>query len=192
MDPRPVGSLQSREGSIMISRELIRIILEQYKLPLNGTHGLAHWARVFENGQRLAGTNAAKLEVVELFALFHDSKRVNEAISPQHGRRAADFAASLRDTQLILSDEDFDLLYTACVHHTDGGLEGDITVQTCWDADRLDLGRVWIKPVFDRLCTMAAKDPDVIEWAYRRSREQKALLPDWVQRRWHLDFGGSS
>lgn len=45
----------------------------------------------------------------------------------------------------------------------------DITVQTCWDADRLDLGRVGIRPDPDRLCTSAAKESDLLEWAYARS-----------------------
>jgi uncharacterized protein len=48
-------------------------------------------------------------------------------------------------------------------------LQGDVTVQTCWDADRLDLGRVGIRPVASRLCTPAARAPDVIAWAYARS-----------------------
>jgi hypothetical protein len=36
-------------------------------------------------------------------------------------------------------------------------LDGDITVQTCWDADRLDLPRVGIQPLPQFLCTEAAK-----------------------------------
>jgi uncharacterized protein len=48
-------------------------------------------------------------------------------------------------------------------------MTGDITVLTCWDADRLDLGRVGIRPAAHRLCTDAARDPAMIEWAYRRS-----------------------
>jgi uncharacterized protein len=52
--------------------------------------------------------------------------------------------------------------------YTHGGTEGDITVQTCCDADRLDLGRV-VVPDPARLCTSAARDPDMIEWAYWRS-----------------------
>jgi uncharacterized protein len=41
---------------------------------------------------------------------------------------------------------------------------------TCWDADRLDLGRIGIRPKGTKLCTSAARDPAVIEWAYQRSR----------------------
>ena len=44
-----------------------------------------------------------------------------------------------------------------------------MTVQTCWDADRLDLGRVGIRPLAERLCTDVARDPVLIEWAYQRS-----------------------
>ncbi|MGO9117211.1 MAG: hypothetical protein ACLQPD_06315 [Desulfomonilaceae bacterium] len=40
---------------------------------------------------------------------------------------------------------------------------------TCWDADRLDIGRVGLKPVARKLCTEAAKKPEMIEWAYERS-----------------------
>ena len=50
-----------------------------------------------------------------------------------------------------------------------GLVEGDITIQTCWDSDRLELGRVGIKPLPERLCTEFAKRKDIIEEAYRRS-----------------------
>ena len=42
-------------------------------------------------------------------------------------------------------------------------------MQTCWDADRLDLGRVGIVPNPRYLCTPAAKSPAVIDWAHLRS-----------------------
>jgi len=42
-------------------------------------------------------------------------------------------------------------------------------VQTCWDADRLDLGRVGKKPDPLRLCTAAARKPEIISAAYARS-----------------------
>jgi uncharacterized protein len=45
----------------------------------------------------------------------------------------------------------------------------DITVQTCFDADRLDLGRVGKIPDPRLLCTDAAKDPKTIDWANQRS-----------------------
>src|SRR5690606_2271394 len=120
--------------------------LADYPLPLAGYHGVTHWARVLENGTRLAAVTGAKLEVVQLFAVFHDSRRVNEGWDDHHGRRGAEFARQLRGEFFELPDDDVDLLTHACNHHTDGTTEGDITVQTCWDADRLDLGRVGIRP----------------------------------------------
>jgi hypothetical protein len=35
-------------------KPILQSILEVYLLPLNGHHGVAHWARVLENGLRLA------------------------------------------------------------------------------------------------------------------------------------------
>ncbi|MEW6349719.1 MAG: hypothetical protein AB1646_11705 [Thermodesulfobacteriota bacterium] len=37
----------------------------------------------------------------------------------------------------------------------------------CWDSDKLDLGKVHIKPMAHELCTSAAKGPGMIAWAYR-------------------------
>ena len=54
-------------------------------------------------------------------------------------------------------------------YHSDGYTEADIIVQACWDADRLDLGRVGMKPAPHRLCTASAKSVDVLEAAYERS-----------------------
>ena len=66
-----------------------------------------------------------------------------------------------------------DLLTEALTYHSDGYTEGNITVQVCWDADRLDLGRVGIRPDPDRLCTNTAKSPFVLEEAYQRSLKQQ-------------------
>ena len=71
---------------------------------------------------------------------------------------------------LHLSEKELELLRFACEYHTDGLTEADITIQTCWDADRLDLGRVGIRPDPRYLCTPAARESTLIEWAYRQSR----------------------
>jgi uncharacterized protein len=166
---------------------LIRTILDGYVLPPFGTHGISHWARVLENGLRLAEITGANKKIVRLFALLHDSKRINESIDPGHGKRGADFAESLRGDQVHLPDAEFELLYTACEFHTDGKQDGDITVQTCWDADRLDLGRVriWPDPVF--LCTEAARDPEMIAWANQRSK--RVVTPKFVHQEWLSNEG---
>lgn len=153
----------------MLNPKLIQAIRRGYQLPWRGTHGVAHWARVLENGVRLAAVTGARLEVVRLFAVFHDCRRTNEGDDPGHGRCGAAFAATLRGKLFEMADNDFELLRVACTFHTGGKTEGDITVQTCWDADRLDLGRVGMCPDPKYLCTKAAKDPATIAWAYQRS-----------------------
>jgi uncharacterized protein len=153
----------------MDNPDLIRIIRDQYALDWNGVHGVGHWSRVRENGLRLAEKTGARTEVVDLFAFLHDSRRLNDDYDPDHGARAALFAASLAGSVFHLPPEDLDLLLEACRRHSDGLMVGDITVLTCWDADRLDLGRVGIKPRPNRLCTFAARDPAVMQWAYGRS-----------------------
>jgi len=147
---------------------LLEAIKGQYILDWQGIHGISHWARVWENGMRLATMTGARPEVVGYFALFHDSRRFNEGDDQNHGRRGAELAAQWRGELFDLDDESFDWLYTACVHHTDGLMEGDVSLQTCWDADRLDLERVGIRPQANRLCTDAARN--CIEWASYRAR----------------------
>lgn len=165
-----------------ISAEMIRSIRSQYRLPWGGIHGVSHWARVRETGHRLAVRNGASPAVVELFAVFHDACRRGDGRDPEHGRRGAALAAALRGTLIHLSDRGFSLLQTACTDHTKGMTVADITIQTCWDADRLDLGRVGIVPDPARLCTAAARDPDLIRWAIERSRDDRA--PSIVHQVW--------
>jgi uncharacterized protein len=165
----------------MPTSELIKAIRRQYQLPWRGIHGVVHWARVLENGVCLAASTGARLQVVRLFAVFHDSRRTNEGHDPGHGRCGAAFAAELRGKLFQMSDEDFELLRIACTFHTSGKTKGDVTVQTCWDADRLDLGRVGIRPHPKYLCTGAAKEPAMISWAYERSitRHVPGLVTEW-------------
>jgi len=155
---------------VAVSEELMALVRQGFALRLSGLHGQAHWRRVHANGSRLASINGADLEVVELFAYLHDSKRQDDGRDRDHGRRAAAFIRGLRGDGIDLPPERFDLLVHAVAYHADGLTDGDVTVQTCWDADRLDLGRIGIRPDPKHLCTEAAKDPQMIEWAWRRSR----------------------
>jgi uncharacterized protein len=170
----------------MVPIPLLNAILAQYQLPWNGVHGIAHWARVLENGRRLAAANGAKLEVVELFAVLHDSKRRNEGVDFIHGPQGARYAAGLNGSLFHLSDPDMALLYKACAEHTNGGTRADVTVQTCWDSDRLDLGRAGITPRPSRLCTPAARDSQMIAWADERARQR--FIPDLVLNEWGIDL----
>jgi uncharacterized protein len=161
---------------------IVQEILEGYTLPVRGAHGVVHWARVLENGLRLASATGANAEVVTLFALFHDARRINEGWDDGHGLRGAEYARTLRGSLVQLGDRDFELLFEACRLHTDGHLHGDLTVQVCWDADRLDLGRVGITPRPQRLCTKAARE--LLPWAHARAVAWH--VPEMVAEVWGL------
>ena len=68
-----------------------------------------------------------------------------------------------------INDEQTDLLVEAYKYHSDGLLEVDITIQTCLDKDRLELGGIGIKPSPDRLCNNFAKRRVLFEEDYTRS-----------------------
>ncbi len=165
----------------MVDSALVAAILRQYVLSWNGLHGVAHWARVLENGLRLTDATGANRQVVMLFAVFHDAGRICEGTDPDHGKRGAELALSLRGKFFDLPDADFALLYTACRDHSLGFLEAEVTCQTCWDADRLDLGRLGIRTRMSRLCTPEAKEATLVDWASARAREMKRpeLILDW-------------
>ncbi len=167
-------------------RPILQTILKDYALPLGGVHGVAHWARVLENGLRLANETEANVEVVSLFAVLHDSRRINEVTDPEHGPRAAQFATELRGSVMDLDDHEFRLLYRACEGHTHERNHPDVTIQTCWDSDRLDLGRVGITPHPTRLCTEVAKRPETIKWA--DGRACFGIVPTLVKDEWGIDL----
>lgn len=129
-------------------------------------HGLTHWQSVESNGIALAKITGANLIVVRLFAYVHDLCRENDGDDPEHGLRASllarEYAGSLFRG---LTDTELDQLIFACAHHTDMIQSEDVTVNTCWDADRLDLGRVGIVPLPERMATEAgayyAANPDM-------------------------------
>ncbi len=163
----------------ILTPSLVSRILEGYALPRTGVHGVAHWARVLENGRRVAAlTPGADLEIVELFSIFHDARRVNEAVDFGHGRRGAALARELRGQYFDLDDARFALLEYACNEHTSGKTQADPSVQVCWDADRLDLLRVFIRPRPELLCTAAARTSDLLDWANERAArlEVSALI----------------
>jgi uncharacterized protein len=168
---------------------VLQAVLEEYTLPWDGDHGIAHWARVLENGLRLAQETGANVVVVSLFAVLHDSQRVNEVTDPDHGSRAAAFALDLRGLLFDLPDHEFRLLHRACAGHTYERTHPNVTIQTCWDADRLDLGRVGITPHPSRLCTDAAKRPEILRWV--DGRASFGVVPEFVKAEWGIDLKGN-
>jgi uncharacterized protein len=103
---------------------LIALIKSQFKLDWHGVHGANHWARVLHHGKNIGQIRKADLLVVELFGFLHDSCRWDDYRDPKQ----------------------LDTLCYALKHHSGGEVSSNKTIQTCWDADRLDLGRVGIFP----------------------------------------------
>jgi uncharacterized protein len=154
---------------MVITREILEIVRDQYQLDPEGHHGFAHWARVRANGLKLAETERADVAVVESFALFHDCRRWDDGSDLEHGKRAAEYVGALRGEITWLNNKQFELLETACRGHTTEISHSDITIQVCWDADRLDLGRIGVKVDTRFLSTASAKRAETLAWADERA-----------------------
>ena len=113
--------------------EIRQYVHTQWKL--GALHGIKHWDRVYENGQKLLTPDTNPL-VIGLFAYLHDSCRY------------------LKD----VSNEEIELLQEACRLHTTELKTGNPTIDACFDSDRLDLWRVGIIPDPARLATEKGKE----------------------------------
>ena len=153
----------------LISQSFIRFARAHFRLDWEGIHGAPHWSRVRHNGLLLATHYKVDTAVIEWFAFLHDLERHDDWEDPDHGYRAAELAETINDEHLGLSNKQLDLLKTACRGHSKGELIAEPTVMVCWDADRLDLGRVGIYPDSQCLCTAKARTPSVIDAAFSRS-----------------------
>ncbi|MGE0143601.1 MAG: HD domain-containing protein [Planctomycetota bacterium] len=146
----------------------LAVVRPQFRLDLHhGVHGIAHWSRVWRHGRELARSLDVDPRILAWFAFLHDSQRVDEGTDPGHGERAADFAVRLRQDGILtgLSAVAFEQLCEAMRLHSDGHTEGEPAILACWDADRLDLGRVGIRPRPDRLCTALGRSTRTIVYA---------------------------
>jgi len=126
-------------------------------------HGEGHWLRVgkmgYEIAKRSQGYDAC---ILFLFCLLHDTQRQSEGRDPDHGLRAAQFAERLQGTAFTLSNAQLETLIYALTYHNKGKKSDDITIGLCWDADRLNLWRVGIKPSAKYLSTEPAKTRKMI------------------------------
>ena len=126
---------------------------------LGETHGLSHWRRVERNGILLCAENGKirkdiNIKVVRFFAYLHDKCRLDNWTDIEHGVRSADMLPTIRNTILKdFTDEEVSLLERACRYHTTEHRTGNPTIDVCFDADRLDLGRVGIVPNPKRMAT---------------------------------------
>ena len=153
-------------------RALVGEVLERSPWPRSRLHGEDHWKRVAVAGlDVLDGEPRADPIVVFLFALFHDSMRLSDGRDPEHGTRAAALARELRGELHGLPDAEVDLLGFALAEHDNGRTSDEPTVGVCWDADRLNLWRVGIRPDPRLLSTPAGRHPRRITWAEELQRE---------------------
>ena len=170
----------------IVTPSLMKQIRSQFVLDWHGPHGASHWARVYAHGQAIGAMVGADLRVCELFAFLHDARRLDEDVDRDHGARASEYAAWLRKREYFeLEDHAFSLLQEACARHSEGRVDGNLTVQVCWDSDRLDLARVGIEPKPKYLCTSVAKHP-------ARIAEAIAWSEQWVSSRLAVDLDNGS
>ena len=159
-------------------KDLVEKVIAEAELSNSSIHGVWHWRMVERNAHYLCQFNEADLKVVYLFALFHDCKRENDHRDLEHGPRAERYLRSIRDW-VDLSDERFENLCLACATHTLGTKAKNVTVATCWDSDRLEIGRVGFIPDEKFMSTEEAKriaredDFEVLE-----SFEYSGIIPE--------------
>ena len=165
-------TLELPPKSTVVTQPYVDFLTHQYQLSHNGAHGIEHWLRVLINGRLIAGKTGADLAVVEHFALLHDVKRYDEGRDIDHGGRAAEFANNLAGDWVHLDRAQLLKLTETIRFHSKGRLSRDPTVQACWDADRLDLGRIGDRPDPNYLGTRIARDPEFLKEALHRSKRR--------------------
>ncbi len=154
---------------INLLKRLLLKIIGDFSLNLYGRHGIYHWGRVLENAFYISENLNVERDLLVLFAVLHDSKRVNEQYDKLHGIRAAKFVELINKEYLMLSENKLKILITACEGHNSMKFHKNLTIQACWDADRLDLLRAKINPSPEYLNLDISKKRSTIEWANKRS-----------------------
>jgi uncharacterized protein len=156
MNNRPKGNYGNGSGDNVIDmdfKKLWAVVIEQFPMDIHSIHGPRHWKQVEKNGLLLAEETGVDGTIIKLFSIFHDSRRVTNNVDDGHGLRGADLARTLKGEYFDLSDDSFEILIDACTNHTGGQNTSNMTIATCWDADRLDLPRAGITPDPGRMCT---------------------------------------
>lgn len=165
----------------MNENKLRDFIADHYK---EGSHGLSHWQAVESYGRLIAQSRIEVDEdVVRWFAYLHDVQRISDLDDIDHGQRAAQYIDVIRSSYLSdLSDNQIQLLKKACALHTITQSTTDITINCCFDADRLDLMRFGIVTEKSKMA-----DPynlQVVAGFFQMSNEEKLLFDNelfWLQ-----------
>jgi uncharacterized protein len=136
----------------------LRGLIEAMPMANGFWHGSQHWMHEAWTGMNIADADPrVDRGLVLIFAMIHDTHRVNEGRDPSHGQRAAEFAERINDSILKLPPEKLRVLMEACIEHDRGMITEDPTVGACWDSDRLQLKRVGITPHPKYLSTAVGK-----------------------------------
>lgn len=116
-------------------------------------HGLDHWWRVWKTALMIAsGDRSVDMEVVAMYALFHDSMRFNDEEDRSHGVRGFRLYERWKETmgsrhvEAIFHHRQEELLMEAVCEHSEGFQTTNPTIAVCWDADRLDIHRKGMWP----------------------------------------------
>lgn len=104
-------------------------------------HGPRHWRDVARIGFLLNDSSWKTF----IFAAFHDAWRENESEDPDHGKRAVQKLMECPVLEQLYGPDLVELCY-ALIYHDQGRTHENPTIATCWDADRLTIGRVGIIP----------------------------------------------
>lgn len=150
---------------------LTTFLRQHFALDWHGIHGASHWARVSRFSRYLAQGTSADTEVLSLFALMHDSCRESDLGDPGHGERAARLAKEMNGHLYRINSAQEECLAEAIKEHSQGALSNDLTTQICWDADRLDLGRLGVQVRAEKLATERAIALIALPWPYRAALE---------------------
>ena len=132
-------------------------VMSIFKCGAHSIHGPSHWQRVDAFGLDIAESSGADLIVVSLFAFLHDSCRQDDGADLDHGPRAAEMLDRIVPSVFAIDPGRFNLLKEAIRLHTSGLTTNEPTIGTCWDADRLDIGRVGMTPSAQYMSTEAGK-----------------------------------
>ena len=160
---------------------LLKEIQDQFGLKWTGTHGFWHWARVRHHGLTLVKRHGGNAVIVELFAYIHDSRRIDEYEDEDHGARGADYAAKLNGKYFKLASDDMRTLCEAIEFHNHGRTHDTEIIQTCWDADRLDLGRVGIVPHAKYLSKNAVPMIESAQKLFKSRSETIPVVPEMLR-----------
>lgn len=133
------------------------------KIPIDSIHGYDHWKNVEKIGHYIADRNGADKKVISAFAFLHDIGRTDESEESGHGKKSAELIEKSFNPDL--SDEKQKKLLVAVSEHDKADARSDdITIQTCWDADRLDLPRVHVFPDKNLLYTEVGKSQETFKY----------------------------